>query len=40
MTPARRTLSLVLLALVFIMDGYDLNAMPLAVPRLHGPLGL
>ena len=40
MTPARRTLSLVLLALVFIMDGYDLNAMPLAVPRLQGPLGL
>lgn len=40
MSPARRTLSLVLLALVFIMDGYDLNAMPLAVPRLQGPLGL
>ena len=40
MTPARRTLSLVLLALVFIMDGYDLNAMPLAVPRLQEPLGL
>lgn len=40
MTTARRTLSLVLLAMVFIMDGYDLNAMPLAVPRLQGPLGL
>src|SRR5690606_10741512 len=40
MTPARRALSLVLLALVFVMDGYDLNAMPLAVPRLQGPLGL
>ncbi len=40
MTPARRTLSLVLLALVFVMDGYDLNAMPLAVPRLQDPLGL
>ena len=40
MTPRRRTLSLVLLALVFVMDGYDLNAMPLAVPRLQGPLGL
>jgi len=40
MTPARRTLSLVLLALVFVMDGYDLNAMPLAVPRLQEPLGL
>ena len=40
MTRARRTLSLVLLALVFVMDGYDLNAMPLAVPRLQGPLGL
>jgi AAHS family 4-hydroxybenzoate transporter-like MFS transporter len=40
MTPFRRTLSLILLALVFIMDGYDLNAMPLAVPRLQEPLGL
>jgi len=40
MIPARRTLSLVLLAFVFIMDGYDLNAMPLAVPRLQEPLGL
>lgn len=40
MTPARRTMSLILLAMVFIMDGYDLNAMPLAVPRLQGPLGL
>ena len=40
MTPTRRILSLVLLAMVFIMDGYDLNAMPLAVPRLQGPLGL
>ena len=33
MTPTRRILSLVLLAGVFVMDGYDLNAMPLAVPR-------
>ena len=40
MTPTRRILSLVLLAGVFVMDGYDLNAMPLAVPRLQGPLGL
>ncbi len=40
MTPARRTLSLVLLALVFVMDGYDLNAMPLAVPHLNAALGL
>lgn len=40
MTPARRTLSLALLALVFVMDGYDLNAMPLAVPHLNATLGL
>lgn len=40
MTPARRTLSLILLALVFVMDGYDLNAMPLAVPHLNAALGL
>lgn len=40
MTPARRTLSLILLALVFVMDGYDLNAMPLAVPHLNATLGL
>jgi AAHS family 4-hydroxybenzoate transporter-like MFS transporter len=37
---ARRTLSLVLVAMVFVMDGYDLNAMPLAVPRLQDALGL
>jgi len=40
MTPARRIGSLVLLALVFVMEGYDLNAMALAVPRLEGALGL
>lgn len=36
----RRILSLVLIAAVFVMDGYDLNAMPLAVPHLQGALGL
>jgi AAHS family 4-hydroxybenzoate transporter-like MFS transporter len=40
LSSARRTLSLVLVALVFVMDGYDLNAMPLAVPRLQDALGL
>jgi AAHS family 4-hydroxybenzoate transporter-like MFS transporter len=39
-TFARRTLALVLLAGVFVMEGYDLNAMALAVPRLEGALGL
>lgn len=36
----RRLAALGLLGLVFIMDGYDLNAMPLAAPRLAEPLGL
>ena len=36
----RRVLSLVVLAGVFIMDGYDLNAMALAVPHLAGPMEL
>ena len=40
MSPARRVLAQVLLAGVFVMDGYDLNAMPLAVPHLEGALGL
>lgn len=40
MTPLRRTVALALVAGVFIMDGYDLNAMPLAVPYLQGPLGI
>lgn len=40
MNPSRRILALVLLAGVFVMDGYDLNAMPLAIPHLAGPLGL
>ena len=40
MTPTRRVLALVLIAGVFVMDGYDLNAMPLAVPRLERALGL
>jgi AAHS family 4-hydroxybenzoate transporter-like MFS transporter len=36
----RRILSLVVLTGVFIMDGYDLNAMALAVPHLAGPMGV
>lgn len=36
----RRVLALVVLAGVFVMDGYDLNAMALAVPHLAGPMGL
>ncbi|MEO6041291.1 MAG: MFS transporter [Croceibacterium sp.] len=36
----RRALALVLLACVYVLDGYDLNAMAIAVPRLHGALGL
>jgi AAHS family 4-hydroxybenzoate transporter-like MFS transporter len=36
----QRVLSLVVLAGVFIMDGYDLNAMALAVPHLVGSMGL
>jgi len=40
LTPKRRITALVLLAGVFVMEGYDLNAMALAVPRLEGALGL
>ncbi len=40
MTGFRRILALVLLGGVFVMEGYDLNAMALAVPRLKGALGL
>lgn len=40
MTPARRTLTLVLLAGVFVMEGYDIAAMSLAVPRLNVALSL
>ncbi|KRA80475.1 MFS transporter [Altererythrobacter sp. Root672] len=40
MTPVRRVLSLVLLGGVFVMEGFDINAMALAVPRLEGALGL
>jgi AAHS family 4-hydroxybenzoate transporter-like MFS transporter len=40
MTGLRRILALVLLACVFVMEGYDLNAMALAVPRLKDALGL
>jgi len=40
MSPARRIVSLVLLTGVFVMEGFDINAMALAVPRLEGDLGL
>jgi len=40
MSPARRILALVLLAGVFVIDGYDINSMALAVPRLQEPLGI
>ena len=40
MTPARRVLSLILLGGVFVMEGYDIAAMALAVPRLDAALGL
>jgi AAHS family 4-hydroxybenzoate transporter-like MFS transporter len=40
MTSGRRVLALILLAGVFVMEGYDLNAMALALPRLKGALGL
>jgi AAHS family 4-hydroxybenzoate transporter-like MFS transporter len=40
MTPSRRVLSLVFLAGVFVMEGFDIAAMSIAVPRLEGALGL
>lgn len=40
MSPARRIAALVLLAGVFVMEGYDIAAMALAVPRLEPALGL
>jgi AAHS family 4-hydroxybenzoate transporter-like MFS transporter len=40
MTGPRRVLALVLLACVFVAEGWDLNAMALAVPRLKDALGL
>lgn len=40
MTGLRRIVALILLAAVFVMEGFDINAMALAVPRLAGPLGL
>ena len=40
MTGARRIVALVLVAGVFVLDGYDINAMALAAPRLQEPLGL
>lgn len=39
-TVGRRILSFVLIACVYVMDGYDINAMAMAVPRLEGALGL
>jgi AAHS family 4-hydroxybenzoate transporter-like MFS transporter len=39
-TTGRRVLSLVLLGGVFVLDGYDIAAMALAVPRLDAALGL
>jgi len=39
-TGVRRIVALVLLGCVFVMEGYDLNAMALAVPRLKEALGL
>jgi AAHS family 4-hydroxybenzoate transporter-like MFS transporter len=39
-TGLRRAVALVLLAAVFVMEGFDINAMALAVPRLQGALGL
>ncbi len=40
MTSARRVLALVLLGGVFVMEGFDIAAMAIAVPRLEGALGL
>jgi AAHS family 4-hydroxybenzoate transporter-like MFS transporter len=40
MTGARRILALILLGCVFVMEGYDINAMALAAPRLKDTLGL
>lgn len=40
MNPARRITGLVLLGCVFVMEGFDIAAMSIAVPRLEGALGL
>jgi len=40
MTTSRRVLALILLGGVFVMEGYDIAAMALAVPRLDAALGL
>lgn len=40
MTPTRRLTALVLLGGVFVMEGFDIAAMSIAVPRLDGALGL
>jgi len=39
-TPTRRLAALILLGGVFVMEGFDIAAMSLAVPRLEGALGL
>ena len=39
-SPGRRIAALALLAGVFVMEGFDIAAMALAVPRLEGALGL
>lgn len=40
MTPQRRIIALILLAGVMLIDGYDLNAMALAVPWMAPEMGL
>jgi AAHS family 4-hydroxybenzoate transporter-like MFS transporter len=40
MSLERRVLALILLAGVFVMEGFDIAAMSIAVPRLEGALGL
>ena len=40
LTGTRRIVALVLLGGVFVMEGYDIAAMSLAVPRLEAALGL
>ena len=40
MTAGRRLLALILLGGVFVMEGYDIAAMALAVPRLDTALSL
>ncbi len=40
MSTTRRWFALFLIGCVYVMDGYDINAMAMAVPRLEGALGL